>query len=213
MNVILRWITPEAERQIVDIARVSSDPAKAKQPDEKLIAYLIRNRHWSPFEMASACFEISDVSRAITRQILRHRSLHVQEFSQRYQDAQIAGGAMLTEVRMQHPTNRQASLDTADDGLRTWWREAQWDAATTAHDIYRQALAKGIAKEVARIVLPEGMTPTRMMASGTIRDWLHYCGVRRGNGTQPEHVEVADAIWSILRRELPTITAAWEAAA
>ena len=213
MSVTLRWITPDAERQIVEIARVSSDPAKATQPDEKLIGYLIRNRHWSPFEHASVSVEITGASRAITRQVLRHRAFHFQEFSGRYQDMGLAGDMMLTPARMQHPTNRQASVACEDDALRTWWAEAQWEVATTAYDIYRQALAKGIAKEVARVVLPEGMTPTRMHMTGTVRDWLHYCGVRRGNGTQPEHVAVADAIWAILRRELPAITAAWEAAA
>lgn len=213
MNVTLRWITPDAERQIVEIARVSSDPGKAKAPDAQLLGYLIRNQHWSPFEMASACVGISDVSRAVTRQILRHRSFHFQEFSQRYQDARLAGDLLTTEARLQHPTNRQASVPCADDDLAGWWQDAQERIATAADDLYRQALERGIAKEVARAILPEGTTPTRMMMSGTIRDWLHYCALRMGNGTQSEHQEIARAIWQILSAEIPTIAQAWEARA
>ena len=213
MNVTLRWITPDAERQIVDIARVSSDPAKAKAPDAQLLGYLIRNQHVSPFEMASACVEIEGASRAVTRQILRHRSFHFQEFSQRYQDARLAGDLLTTEARMQHPTNRQASVPCADDDTASWWLDQQQRIATAADVAYREALKRGIAKEVARAILPEGTTPTRMMMSGTIRDWLHYCALRTGNGTQPEHQEIARAIWQILSAEIPTIAQAWEARA
>lgn len=213
MTLTLRWITPDAERQIVDIARVSSDPSKDKAPDAQLLGYLIRNQHWSPFEMASACVEIEGASRAVTRQILRHRSFHFQEFSQRYQDARLAGDLIITQARGQHPTNRQASVEIDDDHLSIWWEEAQEYIADRADDLYRQALQRGIAKEVARAILPEGTTPTRMMMSGTIRDWLHYCALRMGNGTQPEHQEIARAIWQILSAEIPTIAQAWEARA
>lgn len=210
MNVTLRWITPDAERQIVDIARVSSDPAKAKAPDADLIRYLLRNKHVSPFEHASACVEIEGASRAVTRQILRHRAFHFQEFSQRYQVAGLAGDAILTPARMQHPTNRQASVPCEDDALAQWWLDRQRECAELAQEVYEAALSRGIAKEVARVVLPEGMTPTRLLMTGTVRDWLHYCALRRGNGTQPEHREIAEAIWQTLRAELPTITSAWE---
>lgn len=213
MNVTLRWITPDAERQIVDIARVSSDPAKAPRPDVDLIRYLIRHAHWSPFQLASACVEISGVSRAVSRQILRHRSFSFSEFSQRYQDARLAGDLLTTEARMQHPTNRQASVETDDTALHDWWLHAQKMVGGLADEIYRDALKRGIAKEVARAILPEGTTPTRMMMAGTIRDWLHYCALRMGNGTQPEHQEIARAIWQILSAEIPTIAQAWEARA
>lgn len=212
VDVKLRWITPDAERQIVGMARVSSDPTKATRPDIDLIRYLIRNRHVSPFQMASMCVEISGASRAVTRQMLRHRSLNVQEFSQRYQDAFIVGDMVFSEARMQHPTNRQASLPAGDDDVRGWWKEAQADVAEVCADYYRRALLRGIAKEVARTILPEGMTSTRLMVSATVRDWLHYCDVRRGSGTQPEHVEIADAIWGVMKQEMPTITTAFEGA-
>lgn len=213
MNVTLRWITPDAERQIVEIARVSSDPAKTPRPDVDLIRYLIRHAHWSPFQLASACVEISGVSRAVSRQILRHRSFSFSEFSMRYQDARLAGDLLTTEARMQHPTNRQASVPCADDDTASWWLDQQQRIATAADVAYREALKRGIAKEVARAILPEGTTPTRMMMSGTIRDWLHYCALRRGNGTQPEHQQIAEAIWQILSAEIPTIAQAWEARA
>ena len=209
-NVRLCWITPDAENQIVEIARVSSDPSKTKVSDSRLLSYLIRNQHWSPFEMASACIEITNVDRAVTRQILRHRSFHFQEFSQRYQDAGLLGNSMAIPARMQHPTNRQASVLCADEDIYSWWIDAQATVAGTADTIYREALERGIAKEVARAVLPEGLTPTRMMMSGTIRDWLHYCALRRGNGTQLEHQRIADAVWQILSTEIPTVVAAWD---
>lgn len=210
VTVSLRWITPDAQRQIVDIARVSSDPSKSKVPDAQLLGYLIRNKHWSPFEMASACVEIVGASRAISRQILRHRAFHFQEFSQRYQDVRVLTSASTTEARLQHPTNRQASVSISDLELEAWWMNAQYQVNETAQKIYDQALERGIAKEQARAVLPEGLTPTRMMMSGTIRDWLHYCDLRRGNGTQPEHRDIACAIWGLLEREIPTITGAFE---
>ena len=209
VTVSLRWITPDAQRQIVDIARVSSDPSKPKVPDAQLLGYLIRNKHWSPFEMASACVEIVGASRAITRQILRHRAFHFQEFSQRYQSVNVLQDASPTETRLQHPTNRQASVAVSDVELEGWWVEAQQQMADLANTIYQQALSKGIAKEQARAVLPEGLTPTRMMMSGTIRDWLHYCGLRLGNGTQPEHRDIAHAIWDVLRCEIPMIARAY----
>ena len=210
VTVSLRWITPDAQRQIVDIARVSSDPSKSKVPDAQLLGYLIRNKHWSPFEMAAACVEITGASRAITRQILRHRAFHFQEFSQRYQQIGILPETAPVEARLQHPTNRQASVSVSDLDLESWWMEAQQQLNDLANTIYHQALTKGIAKEQARAVLPEGLTPTRMMMHGTIRDWLHYCDLRMGNGTQPEHRDIACAIWGLLKQEIPTITGAFE---
>lgn len=209
VEVNLRWITPDAERQIVEIARVSSDPSKPKVPDTQLLKYLIRNKHWSPFEMAGACIEIVGASRAITRQILRHRAFHFQEFSQRYQTVNVLESGNLTEARLQHPTNRQASVAVSDVELEGWWMEVQQQLSDLTATIYQQALTKGIAKEQARAVLPEGLTPTRMMMNGTIRDWLHYCGLRMGNGTQPEHQDIAAAIWNIFKKEIPTITDAY----
>lgn len=131
----------------------------------------------------------------------------------RYQDARLAGDLLTIEARMQHPTNRQASVKCDDADKAAWWDAAQRDVYEAAAYHYEMALEAGIAKEVARALLPEGLTPTRMMMAGTIRDWLHYCALRMGNGTQPEHQEIARAIWQILSAEIPTIAQAWEARA
>ena len=208
MTVALKWITPAAEAVIVDCARVSSDPTKATRPDADLLRYLIRNAHWSPFEMASACFEII-TTRDIGRQILRHRSFSAQEMSQRYQSVDVLPSADLREARMQHPTNRQASVTCDDDTLRGWWAEQQTEVCATAIAAYRDALSRGIAKEVARAVLPEGLTTSRMFMAGTIRSWLHFIAVRTEAGAQKEVREIAGAVRDVLAGEIPTIMEAW----
>lgn len=204
MTVALHWITPDAERVIVDCARVSSNPDAAKRPDSDLLRYLIRNAHWSPLEMASACVEIH-TTRDIGRQILRHRSLSFQEFSQRYQDVSILPPAQYRECRMQHPTNRQASLACEGDALRGWWAEQQAEVWGTAMAAYRDALARGVAKEVARAVLPEGLTASRMFATGTIRSWVHFVAVRDHEAAQSEVQQVAREIRTLLSEHIPTV--------
>lgn len=207
-GVKLEWITPNAEKMIVDMARVSADPTKKGQPDHKLVGYLIRNSHWSPFEMANICIEV-DTTRDIGRQMLRHWTARPQEFSQRYQDVSILGDPVFRECRMQHPTNRQASESCEDPGLSKWWLQRQkhiWDEAVS---IYRTALERGIAKEVARAVLPEGLTPTRMFFNFPIRTALHFCGLRRGHGTQKEAVALAEGLWLLIQDEMPTVAAAY----
>lgn len=201
----LVWITPNAEQMIVDIARVSSDKPAGTEPG-KLIRYLIEHKHWSPFEMANICIRVSGVPRDITRQILRHRSFHFQEFSQRYADTTNLGDPIYRECRMQNPKNRQKSLVCDDPDMQFWWRNMQEIVANSTRDIYTIALEKGIAKEVARAILPEGMTPTRMYINGTIRDWLHYIGVRWHEDTQKEHYIIAELIWEVLTAHLPAIT-------
>lgn len=202
--IALKWITPDAERMIVDCARVSSDPAKASRPDADLLRYLLRHKHFSPFEMSSACIEIV-TTRDIARQILRHRSFSFQEFSQRYQSIDVLTAVAPREARMNHPTNRQASTDCDDDALRGWWLEQQAEVQGTAMVAYREALKRGIAKEVARAVLPEGLTVSRMFMSGTIRSWLHFIEVRTDAGAQSEVQAIARAVSAILTDHIPAI--------
>jgi thymidylate synthase (FAD) len=184
-------------------ARVSN-PANQHVTDtnEKLLKYLIRNQHWSPFEMVSICLEIN-TTRDIARQILRHRSFSFQEFSQRY--AIVDEPAELKEVRLQDHKNRQNSIECQDDALTEEWTKMQKTVSDAADYAYKWALDKGIAKEVARSVLPEGLTPSRMYMNGTLRSWIHYIQLRTGNGTQKEHREVAMACLKAIESIFPMI--------
>jgi thymidylate synthase (FAD) len=185
------------------MARVSNPISQASaQNPERLIAYLIRHKHWSPFEMAHACVEI-ETTRDIGRQILRHRSFCFQEFSQRYATTDALERSALRDARMQDPTNRQSSLETDDATLKDWWAGAQDVVLRMAHTAYGEALERGLAKEVARAILPEGLTPTRLYMVGSIRSWLHYIAVRTDDATQREHRDVALAIQDILPKEMP----------
>ena len=156
----------------------------------KLIDYLIKNKHWSPFEMVNICLEI-ETTRDIGRQILRHRSFAFQEFSQRYAVADL--GFECKEARLQDTKNRQNSIATDNDELNREWAAKQTQIAKLAEENYNWALTNGIAKEQARAVLPEGMTLSRIYMNGTLRSWIHYIELRSGNGTQKEHREVAIA--------------------
>ena len=205
MNVNLIWITPNAEQMISDIARVSN-PANQGLPPGKLLGYCVKNNHWSPFEMANAVIEIN-TTRTIARQILRHRSFSFQEFSQRYAIVDALPPMTLTEVRLQDVKNRQNSIETEDKELSDWWKQKQTEVAEFTGTIYKEALEKGIAKEVSRDVLPEGMTPSRMYMNGTIRSWMHYVNLRTGNGTQKEHKVIAEQISELLKEQLPL---SWE---
>jgi thymidylate synthase (FAD) len=198
----LIWITPDAESLLAYIARVSNPANQDNDNYAKLLQYMVKNQHWSPFEMVSACFEI-DTTRDIARQILRHRSFSFQEFSQRYAVVSELPPVEPREARLQDAKNRQSSIETEDPNIQGWWDMVQDNVDTYAKDIYEQALEKGIAKEVARAVLPEGLTPTRMYMSGTIRSWMHYCQLRSGNGTQKEHQEIAKQISDTLATQLP----------
>lgn len=170
---------------------------------EKLIRYCLRNRHWSPFELIDLTFEI-ETTRDIGRQILRHRSFTFQEFSQRYADPTQLG-TTTREARMQDKNNRQNSIEiTYFDGDRAAllvheWNERQSSLLDHALKDYKWALDNGIAKEQARVVLPEGLTMSRMYTKGSLRSWIHYCDVRRGPETQKEHRQIANAIWEILK--------------
>lgn len=192
MSVRLISSSKDGEKNIQELvcycARVSNPANQMNtETNEKLLNYLIKNNHWSPFEMVSICLEI-ETTRDIARQILRHRSFSFQEFSQRYA---IAETYELRDARIQDTKNRQNSIETDDVELAREWEQKQNDIATKVFDTYQWALAKGIAKEQARAVLPEGMTKTRMYMNGTLRSWIHYIQLRSGNGTQKEHQLVA----------------------
>ena len=175
-------------------ARVSN-PANQnnKKTADKLIKYLIKNQHWSPLEMASATLEV-ETTRDIARQLLRHRSFSFQEFSQRYSSVDDLGDSFLVrEARLQDKSNRQNSIETEDTSLQIWWDAKQKFIIEHVKEIYREAIERGIAKEQARCILPEGNTKSRLYVNGTLRSWLHYVDLRSANGTQKEHMELAKA--------------------
>lgn len=209
MSVKLIWATTNADQLAAYMARVSNPDAQPGCRGAKLIAYLIRHKHWSPFEMVNACMEI-ETTRDVGRQLLRHRSFAFQEFSQRYASVDALPEAPLREARMQHPTNRQASVACEDEVLSAIWCAMQGLIREDALKAYEWALSKGIAKEVARSVLPEGLTMSRLYMNGSLRSWLHFCDLRRGNGTQPETQAVAAECWDVLRQVCPVIVEAWE---
>lgn len=202
----LVWITPDAEQLVSDMARVSN-PKNQGLPPGKLLAYCVRNAHWSIFEMVDVCIEIN-TTRDIARQILRHRSFSFQEFSQRYAAVDELPEAALRPARLQDHKNRQNSIETDDGSLQSWWNLQQIKLRADALTVYQNALDAGIAKEVARAVLPEGLTATRMYMKGNLRSWMHFCQLRSGNGTQKECQEIAIAISNLLAQYFPTT---WEA--
>ena len=194
--------------QIAYVARVSN-PANQHNHEtaEKLVNYLIKHKHWSPLEMVDATLEI-ETERDIARQILRHRSFVFQEFSQRYADptdVHTGMGFTFKEARLQDAKNRQNSIEVDDEELKDWWWQTQDDVVMNALVAYEQALKKGIAKEVARAVLPEGLTKSRMYMKGSIRSWIHYIQIRSGVETQKEHREVALACAEALAPIFPMI--------
>ena len=201
MNVKLQWATPDIDKQIMYMARVSN-PANQNSENARLLHYCMEHGHVSPFEMASACMEI-DTTRDIGRQILRHRSFSFQEFSQRYADVDLLGDWVHRECRMQDTTNRQNSLPADDPWLGAKWTRLQGEVWDEAIACYREALNAGIAKEQARALLPEGLTPSRMYMSGTIRSWIFYLKQRLDPTTQKEHREIADAVLRELRVVAP----------
>lgn len=193
------------EQFIAYVARVSNPSNQDNNATAtKLLKYLVKNKHWSPFEMASMVVEIN-TTRDIARQILRHRSFSFQEFSQRYANAADLGFE-LREARLQDLKNRQNSLETNDRELEFAWYDKQTEFAVKAKELYQWALDKGIAKEQARAVLPEGITKSRMYMSGTIRSWVHYCEIRADVATQKEHRDIAVKCREILMKELPSLS-------
>ena len=191
---------------IAYVARVSNPSNQMNtQTAPKLLKYLAKHKHWSPFEMVSICMEI-DTTRDIARQILRHRSFSFQEFSQRYADPTKDLGFVTREARLQDTKNRQNSIDTDDEALQEEWDDYQSALLDEARIAYTWAIQNGIAKEQARAVLPEGLTQSRMYMNGTLRSWIHYCELRMENGTQKEHREIATMAWNEITKIFPSLT-------
>ncbi len=188
-------------------AKVSNPTNQANtKTTQKLLKYLIKHKHWSPFEMASACIEIT-TTRDIARQLLRHRSFSFQEFSQRYADPNAMPETFVVrEARLQDTKNRQNSIDTDNEYLKERWEEEQLKVIEQSKKAYKWAIDNGIAKEQARSVLPEGNTVSRVYVNGTIRSWIHYIELRSENGTQKEHMELANACGQAISRIFPMIS-------
>jgi len=201
-KVKLIWTTPDGENLIAYMARVSNPKNQDnKDTAPKLLKYLIDNKHWSPFEMVNVCMEI-ETTRDIARQMLRHRSFSFQEFSQRYA---IASEAEFSKPRLQDWKNRQNSIEVEDKELYRYWWSLQQVVLSTSLDAYHQALDNGIAKEVARKVLPEGIMLSRLYMNGTLRSWLHYLDVRCDKATQKEHRDVADKCKVVIESLFPSL--------
>jgi len=207
MNVTLQWATPDADKHIMFMARVSN-PDNQHSDKTRLLHYCMEEGHVSPFEMASACFEIN-TTRDIGRQILRHRSFSFQEFSQRYADVGALPDAELRECRLQDAKNRQNSSETDDSELKAWWEHVQNATQQSAVVWYEIAMNKGIAKEQARALLPEGLTSSRMYMNGTMRSWIHYLKQRLHPSTQKEHRLIAQEVLAILRTVAPVTMSAF----
>jgi thymidylate synthase (FAD) len=210
---LVSWSTPSEEMMtdgvenvqdlIAYCARVSNPSNQNnKATSEKLINYLVKHKHWSPLEMTSACLEI-ETTRDIARQILRHRSFSFQEFSQRYADPTKDMEFVTREARLQDPKNRQNSVIVNDELIHALWEEYQQKVIESAKTAYNWAITRGIAKEQARAVLPEGLTMSRMYMNGTLRSWIHYIELRSANGTQQEHMDVAKACASVIADIFP----------
>jgi thymidylate synthase (FAD) len=199
----------DAQELIAFCARVSNPSNQFNtETSEKLIRYLIKHKHWSPLEMVSACLEI-ETTRDIARQILRHRSFSFQEFSQRYADPTKDLGFVEREARLQDKKNRQNSIETSDELLCKQWHAKQLQQTHEAGLAYKWAIENGVAKEQARVVLPEGLTKSRLYMSGTLRSWIHYIDVRAEEGTQKEHREIAIGAREEILNHFPSLKEYW----
>jgi thymidylate synthase (FAD) len=208
-KMTVRLISASHDNLLEDIAMMArvSNPSNQynTETSEKLVRYLIKHNHWSPFEMASITLEIN-TTRDIAHQIVRHRSFAFQEFSQRYADPAAMGYPFeLRECRMQDEANRQNSVETTDHTLTAKWILTQKRVIAAAEGAYNWAIENGIAKEQARAVLPEGLTKTRLYMSGTVRSWIHYVDVRTTPGTQKEHMDVARECAYTINKFFPMI--------
>jgi len=204
-NVELVHVTPDAESLIAYMARVSNPSNQSNtQTSPRLIRYLIKHKHWSPFEMVNMCVEI-ETTRSIAAQILRHRSFSFQEFSQRYAETSQLGKPVIPELRLQDTKNRQNSIEVEEEDL--FLKQRVDYLYKHAQQVYEALLDAGVAKECARDVLPLS-TPTRLYMNGTLRSWLHYCDLRCANGTQKEHKLIADQVKELIAKEFPQVYAA-----
>lgn len=201
---------PNIQDLVAYCARVSNPTNQSNtETSDRLLRYLIKNKHWSPFEMVNVCLEIT-TTRDIARQILRHRSFSFQEFSQRYADPVKELRFVLRDARLQDPENRQNSteLDYSKQDHRElvrWWTDSQNEILKLVKQIYTTAVSSGIAKEQARAILPEGLTESRLYVNGTLRSWIHYCELRAANGTQLEHIEIAKTCAQVISKVFPLI--------
>ena len=192
-----------AEQLVAYAARVSNPGNQANhETAPRLLAYLAKHKHWSPFEMVHITMEIK-TTRDIARQILRHRSFAFQEFSQRY--AEVNDKFVLRDARLQDKTNRQNSVDVAGTQLDEQWKMKQAYLHRQIEKEYEWALKNGVAKEQARAILPEGNTVSTLYMAGSLRSWLHYCELRMANGTQAEHMDVAKQCWDIIKTHFPAL--------
>jgi len=203
-TVSLVHTTPDAEQLIAYMARVSNPDNQDNPQSERLIKYLIKHKHWSPFEMVNMCVEI-ETTRSVAAQILRHRSFSFQEFSQRY--AQVTQPAAIPALRRPDTKNRQNSVDNLDFYTIKDFNVKINSLFELSHSLYNELLQAGVAKECARDILPLS-TPTKLYMNGTLRSWLHYCDLRCANGTQYEHKLIADQVKDLIEQEFPTIYAA-----
>jgi thymidylate synthase (FAD) len=199
------YVGNDVQELIAYTARVSNPSNQDNtETSEKLLRYLIREKHWSPFEMVSACLEIT-TTRDIARQLLRHRSFSFQEFSQRYADPTQDLNFVKREARLQDTKNRQNSIEVEDDSLQILWEIQQSMVTKVSKSAYGWAIENGIAKEQARAVLPEGIMESRLYVNGTLRSWIHYIDLRSGHGTQKEHIELARQCADALEPIFPMI--------
>ncbi len=196
-------IEKDLQELVAFCARVSNPSNQSnKETSEKLIRYLIKNQHWSPLEMVSMCLEI-ETTRDIARQMLRHRSFSFQEFSQRYANPVEDLDFVYREARLQDQKNRQNSIETDNDYLQERWEQEQASVILRAKQAYEWAIQNGIAKEQARVVLPEGLTVSRLYMNGTLRSWIHYIQLRSANGTQKEHMLIARKCADVIAKVFP----------
>jgi len=197
------YVGQDVQELIAYCARVSNPSNQLNEDTSaKLLSYLAKHKHWSPFEMVSACLEI-ETTRDIARQILRHRSFSFQEFSQRYADPTTDLEFVRRGARLQDPKNRQNSIDAAPQSIQDMWDMKQQEVIAKSKEVYEWAIEQGIAKEQARAVLPEGCTMSRMYMNGTLRSWMHYIELRKENGTQQEHMAIAETCAEVIAKIFP----------
>ena len=207
-RVKLISVTPDAEKHIAYVARVSNPKNQENEKFSGLLKYCIKHGHWSIFEQSFMTLEI-ETTRGIAAQILRHRSFTYQEFSQRYADSNLLGEVELPELRRQDTKNRQNSIDDLDPEVVEKLNKQMNTLFSSALSLYNPMLEKGIAKECARFVLPLA-TPTRIYMTGSARSWIHYINLRSGHGTQKEHMDIANECKSIFVEQFPSVAEAME---
>tara|TARA_B100001057_G_scaffold485970_1_gene566402 strand:- start:362 stop:994 length:633 start_codon:yes stop_codon:yes gene_type:complete len=208
MTVRLISVTPDAEKTMAHIARVSNPNNQDNPNYSGLLRYCIKHNHWSVFEQSSMTLEI-ETTRAIAAQVLRHRSFTFQEFSQRYADSNLLGTIELPELRKQDKKNRQNSTDDLDPKLVDTLNRQMNTLFSSALSLYNQMLEDGVAKECARMVLPL-CTPTRIYMTGSCRSWIHYINLRSAHGTQKEHMQIAEACRKVFTEQFPAVSEALE---